>query len=288
MSLKISVVITTYNRPDYLLEALDGIKSQRYSPYEIIIIDDNSSCSYESVMPAISSLNAKYYRQSVSCGANKARNLGVEYSSGDIIAFLDDDDIWSPEYLTTLNEKYQKGADACVSGFKQLGKEDVVVVNKDTSVTKSSLLRGNTYCGMSGFSAKRELLLQNTFDESLNNGQDWDMYVRLFQLGVTFVNVPTPIFLYRFQNEDGIGAKVRKMKPTDIDKRLGSAHKHKIFLGEYWFKKRVCEQILFSLKHKNEKLAWVNQSIKMAGFSTTVIFFFNAVKRKILKKPMSI
>ncbi|ALM90984.1 glycosyltransferase family 2 protein [Alteromonas stellipolaris] len=288
MSLKISVVITTYNRPDCLLEALDGIKSQSCSPHEVIIIDDNSSCSYESVMPAISSLNAKYYRQSVSCGANKARNLGVEYSSGDIIAFLDDDDIWLPEYLTTLNEKYLKGADACVSGFKQLGKEEVVVVNKDTSVTKSSLLRGNTYCGMSGFSAKRELLLQNTFDESLNNGQDWDMYVRLFQLGVTFVNVPTPIFLYRFQNEDGIGAKVRKMKPTDIDKRLGSAYKHKIFLGEYWFKKRVCEQILFSLKHKNAKVLWVKKAIEMAGIRATIVFFIAAIKRKLLNTPMDI
>lgn len=288
MSLKISVVITTYNRPDCLLEALEGVKNQICSPHEIIIIDDNSSCSYDSVMPVIESLNAKYCRQNVSCGANKARNLGVEYACGDVVAFLDDDDIWLPEYLTILSEQYRAGADACVSGFKQLGKEDVVVVNKDTSVTKSSLLRGNTYCGMSGFSAKRELLLKNTFDESLNNGQDWDMYVRLFQQGVTFVNVPNPIFLYRFQNEDGIGAKVRKMKPADIDKRLGSAYKHKVFLGDYWFNKRVCEQILFSLKHKNEKLAWVNKSLKIAGFRATIVFFFNAVKRKILNKPMSI
>ncbi|CAD5280451.1 Glycosyltransferase PglI [Alteromonas sp. 38] len=288
MSLKISVVITTYNRPDCLLEALEGVKNQICSPHEIIIIDDNSSCSYDSVMPAINSLNAKYCRQNVSCGANKARNLGVEYACGDVVAFLDDDDIWLPEYLTILSEQFRAGADACVSGFKQLGKEDVVVVNKDTSVTKSSLLRGNTYCGMSGFSAKRELLLKNTFDESLNNGQDWDMYVRLFQLGVTFVNVPNPIFLYRFQNEDGIGAKVRKMKPEQIDKRLGSAYKHKEFLGEYWFKKRVSEQFLFSLKHKNNKPSWIIYSIKKAGLIATGMFFVRAFNRKLTKRPMSI
>lgn len=288
MSLKFSVVITTYNRPDCLLEALDGIKNQQYSPYEIFIIDDNSSCSYDSVKPAIDSLNAKYCRQDVSCGANKARNLGVEYASGDVIAFLDDDDIWLPEYLGTLSELYQEGADAVVSGFKQLGKEDVIVINKDTLVTESSLLRGNTYCGMSGFSAKRDLLIKNQFDETLNNGQDWDMYVRLFQQGVSFFNVPKPIFLYRFQNEDGIGAKVRKMSPNQIDKRLGSAFKHKEFLGEYWFKKRVAEQILFSLKHKSAKVEWVKKAIEMAGLRATLIFFIAALKRKLLNTPMDI
>lgn len=286
--MKISVVITTFNRPDFLQEALIGVSQQELSAYEIIIIDDCSTKSYDEVFPLVEKLDARYLIQKSGVGANAARNIGIKESSGDIVAFLDDDDIWLPNYLKVIHEEYLGGADAIVSGFKQLGKEEVVVTNKDLTVTKSSLLRGNTYCGMSGFSAKRDLLLQNSFDETLNNGQDWDMYVRLFQKGIKFKNIPEPIFLYRFQNEDGIGAKVRKMKPSDIDKRLGSAYKHKVFLGDYWFKKRVCEQILFSLKHKNEKSRWIIQALKMAGFKATFVFFFNALRRKVLNKPMSI
>lgn len=286
--MKISVVITTFNRPDFLQEALIGVSQQELSAYEIIIIDDCSTKSYDEVFPLVEKLDARYLKQKSGVGANAARNIGIKESSGDIVAFLDDDDIWLPNYLKVIHEEYLGGADAIVSGFKQLGKEEVVVTNKDLTVTKSSLLRGNTYCGMSGFSAKRDLLLQNSFDETLNNGQDWDMYVRLFQKGLKFKNIPEPIFLYRFQNEDGIGAKVRKMKPSDIDKRLGSAYKHKVFLGDYWFKKRVCEQILFSLKHKNEKSRWIIQALKMAGFKATFVFFFNALRRKVLNKPMSI
>lgn len=286
--MKISVVITTFNRPDFLQEALIGVSQQELSAYEIIIIDDCSTKSYDEVFPLVEKLDARYLKQKSGVGANAARNIGIKESSGDIVAFLDDDDIWLPNYLKVIHEEYLGGADAIVSGFKQLGKEEVVVTNKDLTVTKSSLLRGNTYCGMSGFSAKRDLLLQNSFDETLNNGQDWDMYVRLFQKGIKFKNIPEPIFLYRFQNEDGIGAKVRKMKPSDIDKRLGSAYKHKVFLGDYWFKKRVCEQILFSLKHKNEKSRWIIQALKMAGFKATFVFFFNALRRKVLNKPMSI
>jgi GalNAc5-diNAcBac-PP-undecaprenol beta-1,3-glucosyltransferase len=286
--MNISVVITTYNRPDFLQEALIGVSQQTLPPHEIIIIDDCSSISYGEVYPLAEKLQARYLKQKSGVGANAARNIGIKESSGDIVAFLDDDDIWLPNYLKVIHEEYLNGADAVVSGFKQLGKEEVVVINRDLDVTKTSLLRGNTYCGMSGFSAKRDLLLQNSFDELLNNGQDWDMYVRLFQRGIKFRNIPEPIFLYRFQNEDGIGAKVRKMKPCEIEKRLGSAYKHRTFLGDYWFKKRICDQILFSLKHKNEKSRWIIQALKRAGFKATFVFFFNALRRKVLNKPMII
>lgn len=139
------------------------------------------------------------------------------------------------------------------SEFKQLGKEEVIVTNTDTFVTKASLLRDNTYCEMSGFSAKRDLLERMLFDEAFNSGKDWDMYVRLFQKGVNFANIPESIFLYRFQNEDGIRTKVRKMKPCEIDKRLGSVIKHKNFLGDFWFKKRVSEKKCFlsNIKKQN-------------------------------------
>lgn len=286
--MNISVVITTYNRPDFLQEALIGVSQQTLPPYEIIIIDDCSSISYDEVYPLADELQARYLKQKLGVGANAARNIGIKESSGDIIAFLDDDDVWLPNYLDTIHDEFVNGADAVVSSFKQLGKEEVVVTNKDLTVTKASLLKGNVYCGMSGFSAKRQLLIENTFDESLNNGQDWDMYVRLFQKGIKFINIPKPIFLYRFQNEDGIGAKVRKMKPSEIEGRLGSSYKHRTFLGDYWFKKRVCDQILISLKHKKPKVLWVIKAIKMAGLRATFVFFFNALRRKVLNKPMSI
>ncbi len=286
--MNISVVITTYNRPDFLQEALIGVSQQTLSAYEVIIIDDCSTISYDDVYPTVEKLQARYLKQKSGVGANAARNIGIKESSGDIVAFLDDDDIWLPDYLETIHDKFLHGAGAVVSGFKQLGKEEVIVTNTDTIVTKASLLRGNTYCGMSGFSAKRNLLEEMLFDEALNNGQDWDMYVRLFQKGVNFANIPEPIFLYRFQNEDGIGAKARKMKPNEIDKRLGSAIKHEDFLGDFWFRKRVAEQILFSLKHKKPKLLWIFKAIEMAGLKATLYFFLNAIRRKIANKPMSI
>lgn len=284
----ISVVITTCNRPAFLKEALEGIAAQTFKPKEVVIVNDCSDISYNLVLDTIKMVNARHILLKERSGANRARNIGIRECSGGIIAFLDDDDIWLPNYLSEIYRQYQDGADSVVTGFRQLGNETIVVVNQDSDVTKSSLLRGNTYCGMSGFSCKKEIIEKLLFDEQLPNGQDWDMFVRLLLGNYNFRNISKGLFLYRFQNADGIGAKLRTLKPDDVVHRLASANKHREFLGDYWYKKRVCDQVLFSLKHKKNRLSWIVLAVRLTGFKVTAKFFFNMVKRKMLNKPMSI
>lgn len=269
-----SVVITTYNRPDYLLHSLQSVLDQTLQPREIIVIDDNSSADYGDVLSKFNAPKIRYIKQSVSGGANVARNKGVTEAKYDLVAFLDDDDIWLPHYLQEHKKRYDDGADAVVSGFKHLGDETEVRINTDNCVTKSSLIKGNNYCGMSGFSCKRNLIKELRFDEALGNGQDWDIYVRIYIGNYRFVNIAAPIFLYRFQSLDGIGAKVRKLEPSKIKSRLASADKHRRFLGEKWYKRRVAQQYLYSLMHKKNKLSWVINSLKQAGLAATVYFFY--------------
>ena len=271
-------MITTFNRPDYLKLSLQSAIDQLYEAFEIIIIDDNSTADYTEVLGCFNENDIQYVKRDVSGGANVARNFGVSIANGDIVAFLDDDDVWLNNYLEKHVEQYSTGADAVLSGFKHLNNESVVRVNTDKIVTKKSLLKGNTYCGMSGFSCKRTLLLDNKFDESLPNGQDWDMYVRLFQKNIKFFNISSPIFLYRFQTPDGIGSKLKKVRPEDIESRLASAKKHRIFLGERAFNNRIAQQMLFSLKHRQRPLAWLKLAIKRAGFVATFMFFIGRLQ----------
>lgn len=279
--MKISVVITTFNRPDYLALSLASVIAQKLAAYEIIVIDDNSTTDYASVLEKFSGYDVRYIKLSKSSGANVARNNGVNAASGDVVAFLDDDDIWLENYLEHHHDAYIKGADAVVSGYKHLDNESQIRVNSDKRVTRESLVKGNKYCGMSGFSCRREILNENLFDISLNNGQDWDMFVRLFLQGFHLANISLPIFLYRFQSIDGIGAKLRKMKPSEIERRLGSARKHREFLGDYWFNQRVAEQILGSLRYKKGKLSWIKKSIEIIGLRATSLFFIRKIKMKL-------
>lgn len=99
----VSVIIPTYNRFNYLLNAIESVKSQTYPNIEIIVINDASTQSeyyshkFEGVTIINLSCNSKH-KFGYGC-AGFIRNYGIKIASGDYIAFLDDDDIWLPNKI---------------------------------------------------------------------------------------------------------------------------------------------------------------------------------------------
>ncbi|MGX9418811.1 glycosyltransferase family 2 protein [Vibrio sp. WJH972] len=283
--MKISAVITTYNRPDFFYESVSSVLRQTRPADEIIVIDDCSTTSYENVLTSLPQDRIVYVRLPEPGGANKARNHGVALSSGSVICFLDDDDIWKPDYLAKHQKSYLEGADAVVSGFDHFGSSTTIHIQKTNRVTCDGLRTGNPYCGMSGFSAKRVLLESLKFDETLTNGQDWDMYVRLYQQGIDFHNIAESIYFYRYQTPDGISTKVVTMNVEDIQPRFRSAEKHREFLGDYYYKQRINEQLLFCLKHKKNKLSWILKAIQLTGIRMTITHFYKRFSLKVSHVP---
>ncbi len=93
----VSVIIPTYNRADYVCGAIESALNQSYKHIEIIVVDDGSTDDTQSRLRRYGSL-VRVVAQS-NRGAAAARNYGVEQSTGDIIAFLDSDDVWVPSKL---------------------------------------------------------------------------------------------------------------------------------------------------------------------------------------------
>lgn len=97
----VSVVVPTYGRPAFLSDALDSVGAQTYENIELVVVDDHSP---EPVAPLVESLGldvgtVHVIRHEENLGANAARNTGIEATSGEFVAFLDDDDYWKPETL---------------------------------------------------------------------------------------------------------------------------------------------------------------------------------------------
>ncbi|MCD4737948.1 MAG: glycosyltransferase [Anaerolineae bacterium] len=98
--LKVSVIIPTYNRVKYLREAVQSVFTQRLSPFEIIIVDDGSTDNTATFAQTLEP-RVRYVRQEHH-GVAAARNLGLDLAQGDLIAWLDSDDLWEPDFLATL------------------------------------------------------------------------------------------------------------------------------------------------------------------------------------------
>ena len=92
----VSVIIPVYNGARYLREALESVFAQTYRPFEVIVVDDGSSDDSGKI--AQSFPDVRYIHQA-NQGVAAARNNGIEAARGEFLAFIDQDDLWTPEKL---------------------------------------------------------------------------------------------------------------------------------------------------------------------------------------------
>ena len=97
----ISVVIPLYNKAPYISRALSSVLLQSFEDYEVIVVDDGSTDDGKSIAEGFSDPRIRVLHQQ-NGGVSAARNLGIQSSRCDLIAFLDADDEWGPDFLETI------------------------------------------------------------------------------------------------------------------------------------------------------------------------------------------
>ena len=93
------MVIPTYNRANYILEALESVFVQSYPAFEIIVVDDGSSDGTRELLEPLAKQGKLRYVRQGKTGVSAARNRGVLEAKGQLIAFLDSDDLFVPTKL---------------------------------------------------------------------------------------------------------------------------------------------------------------------------------------------
>lgn len=106
MTKKVSVIVPTYKRSEFLQRAISSVLNQSYKNIELVIVDDNGSGTQDQIETEknIKSVfgddeRIKYIKNEKNVGAAQSRNNGIKNSSGDYICFLDDDDVFLPDKI---------------------------------------------------------------------------------------------------------------------------------------------------------------------------------------------
>lgn len=99
----LSVIVPVYNGAHFLGQAVDAIIAQRYPRLEIIVVDDGSQDDIDAAVAALP-VDVRYFSQA-NAGAGSARNRGIRDASGELLAFLDVDDLWPTDSLRLLVER---------------------------------------------------------------------------------------------------------------------------------------------------------------------------------------
>ena len=238
----VTVVITTYNRPECLRKAVETVSNQNYEPIELVVVDDCSRKPAAEVLadvtPNVESFIIR--RHETNRGANAARNTGIESASGEFIAFLDDDDRWEPEKLSKQVKTFQRGEKdlGLVYTGRKIVEEGRVLETAipepvEEDMTKELLCR-NPIGTQSTVMVRSSVAEQVPFDEEIPRWADLEWFVGVSTVCELAV-VEEPLVIYTRDAHNRIS--------DDYDKLRESYHrfrtKYKNLSAEYgWLFKR--------------------------------------------------
>jgi len=98
---KVSVIIPAYNQGLYLKEAIQSVLDQTYPNFDLVIVDDGSTDDTAEVVHRFRDQRIRYIYQE-NRGLSAARNTGIQHSDGELLTFLDSDDLFFPDKLEVL------------------------------------------------------------------------------------------------------------------------------------------------------------------------------------------
>ena len=206
---RVSIIIPAFNAEAHLEQALGSVQGQTYDDWEIVVCDD---CSADATSELASGFGDKItlVHTEANSGPAAARNLAIEHSSGELLAFLDADDYWLPTYLERAVSLYDAG---------QAEHGNVGVVAANASLLQEGRLRPETQMDVIHFPAEvtlRRLLRANPFvsviapravvDEAggfcpdLIRAQDYDLWIRILEAGYGVVSTREVLMVRRIRS----------------------------------------------------------------------------------------
>jgi glycosyltransferase involved in cell wall biosynthesis len=184
-----SVVIPTHNRSQWLRVTLRTVLWQTHVDLEAIVVDDGSTDETLEVVSEIKDERVHIVRHDMAVGVAASRNDGAQEANGEWLAFLDDDDLWAPDKLRLqIAAAEQTDRSWVYAGSVNVDEQLRVtsgVCPPPPHVVSATIARRNTVPGGGSNVALRRALFERAgpFDTRHRNTEDWDMWIRLGELG---------------------------------------------------------------------------------------------------------
>lgn len=222
----VSVVIPTYRRAFAMLsQAVDSVLAQTYAPLELLVVSDNPPQSEDARLVAegmVAYPNVRFFQLERNSGAPAARNRGIREAWGELVAFLDDDDVWLPTklerqvprfddpavglvycrgYIVDGDDVYDEARRAeyynAYKGFHPVADFGELLVRDYIGTTSQAVVRRRCFDACGGF------------DESLQARQDYDRWLAITRQ-FKAVGVDEPLFLFRKHSGERITSSAQK------------------------------------------------------------------------------
>jgi len=239
----VSIIMPAYNAARFIGAAIDSVLAQTYTHWELIIIDDASSDETETIIHRYSDSRIQYLKVARIGHPSGVRNVGLRLAQGELITFLDADDLYFSDTLEKMTGVLLKNSDCtAVYGFafnideqgNPLPSNVTLISRENPQPGETAYLPNLTYnhswqnivtsrisCLLSALMLRRNTLDQVGFlNEALYSAEDYEFYVRLF-----LHNYENVICIQDYAYQYRIHAESLTKTPEHCDKVLNSCLK---------------------------------------------------------------
>lgn len=226
MNVKISVVITHYNRPDFIRQSVESVLAQTVPPHEVFLVDDVSRPENLAIIKALDA-RVRLVLPEKNQGVAGARNCGARYATGDWLAFNDDDDFWVPNKLERQLAYLEQhpDCDALITATRVLfpdGSTTDWIAPARRLDLEDALYRNP--CLLQTLLIRRPVFETiGEFDPTLRAHEDHDLSVRIVAAGYRLDYLPEPLVVYR---RGGARSQLSRRNWLEIGNRLRVLDKH--------------------------------------------------------------
>ena len=274
----VSVILPTYNHANFLKDAIDSVIKQDYSSWELIIIDNYSTDHTDQVISLFKDDRIKNLKINNHGIIAKSRNKGIQESNGDWIAFLDSDDIWYYNKLSTIItylNRNKKIDIVCSNEYlhnKSTGKKHILRYGPISKNFYEDLLVNGNKLSTSSTLVKRSFLYEKKlfFDESTMfiTVEDYDLWMRIALFNGKFSFCETILGEYTIHNSNS--SSNFKVHRSNLENVL---------------RKHVFETQQFNI---NSKRLWaqIKPRLNIMDFKNNPFFSINNLITQIFKNPV--
>ena len=212
----ISVVIPAYNAEGTIGATIESVQKQTYSDFELVVIDDGSTDSTLAIVHGIDDPRLKIF----SCpnsGVCLARNRGTSHAKGELISFIDADDLWTCDKLQAQVDALQKGEGEIAYSWTSYlfpGRAEAVPGRRNCFLGNVylELLKRNFVASGSNILARTEFIREvGGFDPTIPQCADWDLCLRLAARR-RFALVPKYQIIYRMLSNSMTSNQIDEME----------------------------------------------------------------------------
>ncbi len=214
----ISIVMPAYNCEKYITESINSVINQSYKNWELLVLDDGSKDETLNIINEFGQKDSriKVFPNGKNMGVSATRNRGIDLATGNWIAFLDSDDMWTTDklenQLAIVEEKLAEFVFSGASYIDESGRPYKGIFEVPEMVTYKKL-RNHNVISCSSVLVKKKYF-ENIKMEKDEMHEDFAVWLRILKLGINAYGVNKPLLIYRISKNSKSGNKLKSIKMT--------------------------------------------------------------------------